>query len=413
MSSDKAPATSGRPHSASRRPARPASRSGLRAPAATTQAAGRTPPLQAPFAHPSAALAPAPPAANRPTTPSANPANDHTTATHRTRIHPSLMQRAPTPPEPRSQRIGGTSCRHPVDDRHNAAWGRDKQARTRPARDLRLGRWLLHKGGGLSGRVKAISGWRRTSSCVIGSRTVVAAEPAGVVAGGASGVVCDRCRWGDGSGGVLCRLSRGWAWSGGARSGDDGGAVALCLCGWGAVVAADRAALCGGRRHAGDLCQSGARPHDDRAVSSAPRGGAGRVVRRGVGVVRRGRVGQRGVARDRWHQAHANASQHANRDYEQLAREILEEADAVDAAEDERFGDVRGDELPPELATRQGRRGWLREAKRRLDDKRAEEARPIPCSRPERVRESKRRLEEEHRVEFKPTPITRPTARAG
>jgi transposase len=96
---------------------------------------------------------------------------------------------------------------------------------------------------------------------------------------------------------------------------------------------------------------------------------------------------------------HANASQHANRDYEQLAREILEEADAVDAAEDERFGDARGDELPPELATSQGRRGWLREAKRRLDDKRAAEAKPIPRSRPERLRESKRRLEEEHQVE--------------
>jgi hypothetical protein len=39
------------------------------------------------------------------------------------------MQRAPTPPEPRSQRIAGTSCRHSVDDRRNAAWGRDKQAR--------------------------------------------------------------------------------------------------------------------------------------------------------------------------------------------------------------------------------------------------------------------------------------------
>src|SRR5215212_3305864 len=89
---------------------------------------------------------------------------------------------------------------------------------------------------------------------------------------------------------------------------------------------------------------------------------------------------------------HANASQHANRDYEQLACEILEEADAVDAAEDEQFGDARGDELPPELATRQGRRGWLREAKRRLDEKRAEEARPIARSRPERLRESKRRL---------------------
>jgi hypothetical protein len=31
-------------------------------------------------------------------------------------------------------------------------------------------------------------------------------------------------------------------------------------------------------------------------------------------------------------------------------------------------GEARGDELPSELATSQGRRGWLREAKRRLDD---------------------------------------------
>jgi transposase len=96
---------------------------------------------------------------------------------------------------------------------------------------------------------------------------------------------------------------------------------------------------------------------------------------------------------------HANASPQATRDYEQIAREILEEADAVDATEDERFGDARGDELPPELATAQGRRGWLREAKRRLDARRAEEARPIPRSRPERLNEGKRRLEEEHRVE--------------
>ena len=51
---------------------------------------------------------------------------------------------------------------------------------------------------------------------------------------------------------------------------------------------------------------------------------------------------------------HANASEHATRGYEQIAREILEEAAAVDAAEDERFGDARGDELPPELATRAG-----------------------------------------------------------
>ncbi|MCA1700750.1 MAG: transposase [Actinobacteria bacterium] len=92
---------------------------------------------------------------------------------------------------------------------------------------------------------------------------------------------------------------------------------------------------------------------------------------------------------------HADASHHANLDYEQIAREILAEAAETDRLEDEQFGDARGDELPPQLATEQGRRGWLREAKRRLDDQRAQQARPIPASRPQRLNESKRRLEEE------------------
>ena len=96
---------------------------------------------------------------------------------------------------------------------------------------------------------------------------------------------------------------------------------------------------------------------------------------------------------------HANASQHSNRDYEQLAREILEQAAEIDALEDEQFGEARGDELPPALQTEQGRRGWLREAKRQLDEKRAAEAKPIPRSRPARLKESKRRLEEELRFE--------------
>src|SRR3954466_16169854 len=91
----------------------------------------------------------------------------------------------------------------------------------------------------------------------------------------------------------------------------------------------------------------------------------------------------------------ANAAPQATRDYEQIAREILAEADAADAEEDAEFGDARGDELPPELSTAQGRRGWLRDAKRRLDEQRAAEARPIPKSRPERLLEGKRRLEEE------------------
>jgi transposase len=96
---------------------------------------------------------------------------------------------------------------------------------------------------------------------------------------------------------------------------------------------------------------------------------------------------------------HANASERATRDYEQLARELLEEAAEIDAAEDERFGDRRGDELPPELASAQGRKKWLADAKRRLDAQREREARPIPASRPARVREGKRRLEEELRTE--------------
>jgi transposase len=91
----------------------------------------------------------------------------------------------------------------------------------------------------------------------------------------------------------------------------------------------------------------------------------------------------------------ANASRDANVDYEQLAREIIEEAKATDAAEDELYGDARGDELPEELATGQGRRAWLREAKRRLERQRDEQPQPVPRSRPKRVKEAKRRLEEE------------------
>jgi hypothetical protein len=62
---------------------------------------------------------------------------------------------------------------------------------------------------------------------------------------------------------------------------------------------------------------------------------------------------------------------------------MLAEADAVDRAEDERYGDARGDELPAEISTAHGRRGWLHEAKHRLDQKRAQEAAPIPRSRPD------------------------------
>src|SRR3954452_3952814 len=62
-----------------------------------------------------------------------------------------------------------------------------------------------------------------------------------------------------------------------------------------------------------------------------------------------------------------NASRDANADYEQIAREILEEAKAVDAAEDELYGEARGDELPEQLRTGEGGRAWLRDARRRVE----------------------------------------------
>src|SRR3954449_9358920 len=91
----------------------------------------------------------------------------------------------------------------------------------------------------------------------------------------------------------------------------------------------------------------------------------------------------------------ANASRNGNVDYEQLARELVEQAIATDQAEDELYGDSRGDELPPEFSTSAGRRGWLREAKKRLEAERAANPQPIPRDRPKRVKQAKRRLDEE------------------
>jgi transposase len=91
----------------------------------------------------------------------------------------------------------------------------------------------------------------------------------------------------------------------------------------------------------------------------------------------------------------AAATHHATRSYEQIAREILEEAGRIDAAEDELYGEARGDELPEGLRTSGDRRKVLREAKQALDAQRAAEAQPVPRDRSERLSECKRRLEQD------------------
>lgn len=71
----------------------------------------------------------------------------------------------------------------------------------------------------------------------------------------------------------------------------------------------------------------------------------------------------------------ASAAGAANRDaqgIEALVRRILAEAKATDEAEDALYGDRRGDELPTDLARREGRVQRLRELKAQLD---AEDAR--------------------------------------
>lgn len=63
----------------------------------------------------------------------------------------------------------------------------------------------------------------------------------------------------------------------------------------------------------------------------------------------------------------ANAAGIANRTYEQIATELLDEAQALDAAEDQQLGDARGDELPQEMANPASRRARLGEAKRQME----------------------------------------------
>jgi transposase len=95
----------------------------------------------------------------------------------------------------------------------------------------------------------------------------------------------------------------------------------------------------------------------------------------------------------------ANANRDRTVDYEQIAREIVEEAIATDNAENEQFGERRGDELGPDVPVGEGRRDWLRRAAQKLERERAQRAAPVPRSRAKRLVDAKQRLEEELAVE--------------
>jgi hypothetical protein len=61
-----------------------------------------------------------------------------------------------------------------------------------------------------------------------------------------------------------------------------------------------------------------------------------------------------------------NASPEVNYEFGRIARELVAEVRATDAAEDEEFGAARGDELPEQLRTAEGRREFFRRAREQL-----------------------------------------------
>ena len=61
-----------------------------------------------------------------------------------------------------------------------------------------------------------------------------------------------------------------------------------------------------------------------------------------------------------------NASPEVNYTFEQIAMEIVERTVATDEADDEELGEARGDELPEELRSPEGRREFFRRVRRQL-----------------------------------------------
>jgi transposase len=127
----------------------------------------------------------------------------------------------------------------------------------------------------------------------------------------------------------------------------------------------------------------------------------------------------------------ANASHERNADYARVAREILAEADRIDREEDGLYGDARGDELPEQLRTAEGRRAALREAKQRLEQQAKdrelvgegvseEQERPFVAQFDEQTVarasgrgrrrwfvEARKQLDEHRRIEARPVPRSR------
>jgi hypothetical protein len=88
----------------------------------------------------------------------------------------------------------------------------------------------------------------------------------------------------------------------------------------------------------------------------------------------------------------ANASAWSNRTRQQIATEILAEAERIDTAEDDQFGARRGGELPERWARRRDRRPRLAEALRQLEEQGASDWESYQADRAAKEKAAGRRL---------------------
>ena len=117
----------------------------------------------------------------------------------------------------------------------------------------------------------------------------------------------------------------------------------------------ERACL-GGCGVQGDHEHADAGSLDDRGVPPPARGEIAELFDQVLGLCEEAGLVSVGVIMIDGTKIKANASMDQNRSYSGVVREILREAEETDRREDELYGDARGDELPEQLRTAEGRK---------------------------------------------------------
>src|SRR5690554_3183292 len=105
----------------------------------------------------------------------------------------------------------------------------------------------------------------------------------------------------------------------------------------------------------------------------------------------------------------ANASKHSAMSYGYMKKEekrlkeeiesILERMEEIDVEEDKKYGNRRGDELPPELATRQKRLAAIKKAKKELEEEAKEKLRKKQAERQEKAKKEGKKYKPRKNIE--------------